>query len=168
MDELIVAEKLSKHFGAVRAVDGLDLAVRPGEILALVGPDGAGKTTTMRLLCAAYQPTSGRAIIAGFDLSHQAAQARQVTGYVPQRFSLYTDLTARENLAFFAEAYGVPREKRAVRVQELLDFVRLTAFADRRAEFLSGGMKQKLALACALIHRPRVFSTCCWRRVRRS
>jgi len=157
MDELIVAEKLSKHFGAVRAVDGLDLAVRPGEILALVGPDGAGKTTTMRLLCAAYQPTSGRAIIAGFDLSHQAAQARQVTGYVPQRFSLYTDLTARENLAFFAEAYGVPREKRAVRVQELLDFVRLTAFADRRAEFLSGGMKQKLALACALIHRPRVL-----------
>jgi len=157
MDELIIAEKLSKHFGAVRAVDGLDLHVGAGEIVALVGPDGAGKTTTMRLLCGAYEPTSGRAIVAGFDLRHQVAQARATTGYVPQRYSLYADLTPFENLDFFSEAYGMSRTQRAARARELLDFVGLTAFANRRSEFLSGGMKQKLALACALIHRPKVL-----------
>jgi len=157
MDDLIVAENLTKHFGAVHAVDGLNLGVSPSEIFGLVGPDGAGKTTTMRLLCGAYEPTSGRAVVAGFDLGHQLAKARQATGYVPQRFSLYTDLTPAENLAFFSEAYGMPRAKRVARAKELLDFVGLTAFAHRRAEFLSGGMKQKLSLACALIHRPRVL-----------
>jgi len=157
MDTLILAEGLSKHFGSVRAVDGLNLRVGSGEILGLVGPDGAGKTTTMRLLCGAYEPTSGRAVVAGFDLRHQVAQARAAIGYVPQRFSLYLDLTPAENLEFFAEAYGMSRAKRIVRAQELLDFVGLAAFAHRRAEFLSGGMKQKLSLACALIHRPRVL-----------
>ena len=157
MDTLILAEKLSRHFGAVRAVDGLDLRVGAGEIFGLVGPDGAGKTTTMRLLCGAYEPTSGRAAVAGFDLGHHLAEARAATGYVPQRFSLYTDLTPEENLEFFSEAYGMPRAKRVARTKELLDFVGLTAFAHRRAEFLSGGMKQKLSLACALIHRPRVL-----------
>jgi len=157
MDDLIVAEKLAKHFGAVRAVDELDLRVGPGEIFGLVGPDGAGKTTTMRLLCGAYEPTSGRAVVAGFDLGHHVAEARAATGYVPQRFSLYTDLTPAENLEFFSEAYGMSRAQRAARAKELLDFVGLTAFAHRRSEFLSGGMKQKLSLACALIHRPRVL-----------
>jgi len=157
MDTLILAEKLSKHFGAVRAVDELDLQVGAGEILGLVGPDGAGKTTTMRLLCGAYEPTSGRAVVAGFDLGHHVAEARAATGYVPQRYSLYPDLTPAENLEFFSEAYGMPRAKRVARAKELLDFVGLTAFANRRSEFLSGGMKQKLSLACALIHRPRVL-----------
>jgi len=157
MDTLILAEKLSRHFGAVRAVDELDLRVGPGEIFGLVGPDGAGKTTTMRLLCGAYEPTSGRAEVAGFDLSHHVAEARAATGYVPQRYSLYADLTPAENLEFFSEAYGMPRAKRVARAKELLDFVGLTAFANRRSEFLSGGMKQKLSLACALIHRPRVL-----------
>jgi ABC-2 type transport system ATP-binding protein len=157
MDTLILAEKLSKHFGAVRAVDELDLQVSAGEILGLVGPDGAGKTTTMRLLCGAYEPTSGRAVVAGFDLGHHVAEARAATGYVPQRYSLYPDLTPAENLEFFSEAYGMPRAKRVARAKELLDFVGLTAFANRRSEFLSGGMKQKLSLACALIHRPRVL-----------
>jgi ABC-2 type transport system ATP-binding protein len=157
MDTLILAEKLSRHFGAVRAVDELDLRVGPGEILGLVGPDGAGKTTTMRLLCGAYEPTSGRAVVAGFDLGHHVAEARAATGYVPQRYSLYPDLTPAENLEFFSEAYGMPRAKRVARAKELLDFVGLTAFANRRSEFLSGGMKQKLSLACALIHRPRVL-----------
>ena len=157
MDDLIVAEKLAKHFGALHAVDGLNLRVGPGEIFGLVGPDGAGKTTTMRLLCGAYEPTSGRAVVAGFDLGHHVAEARAATGYVPQRFSLYTDLTPAENLEFFSEAYGMSRAKRIARARELLDFVGLTAFAHRRSEFLSGGMKQKLSLACALIHRPRVL-----------
>src|SRR5512136_183275 len=157
MDDLIVAEQLTKHFGTVHAVDGLNLRVRPGEIFGLVGPDGAGKTTTMRLLCGAYEPTSGRAAVGGFDLSHHLAEARASTGYVAQRYSLYPDLTPAENLEFFSEAYGMPRAKRAARAKELLDFVGLTAFANRRSEFLSGGMKQKLSLACALIHRPRVL-----------
>src|SRR5574340_1720809 len=105
MEDLIVAEKLTKHFGAVHAVDGLNLRVGAGEIFGLVGPDGAGKTTTMRLLCGAYELTSGRAVVGGFDLSRQLAEARASTGYVPQRYSLYPDLTPAENLEFFAEAY---------------------------------------------------------------
>ena len=157
MDTLILAEGLSKYFGPVRAVDGLTLRVGTGEIFGLVGPDGAGKTTTMRLLCGAYEPTSGHAAVAGFDLSHQVAEARAAIGYVPQRYSLYADLTPLENLEFFAEAYGMPRAQRAARAKELIDFVGLTAFAHRRSELLSGGMKQKLSLACALIHRPRVL-----------
>ena len=157
MDELIIAEQLSKRFGNVHAVDGLNLRVGPGEIFGLVGPDGAGKTTTMRLLCGAYEPTSGNALVAGFDLSHHLAEARAATGYVPQRYSLYPDLTPAENLEFFAEAYGMPHARRVARAHELLEFVGLTQFAHRRSEFLSGGMKQKLSLACALIHRPKVL-----------
>jgi ABC-2 type transport system ATP-binding protein len=157
MDDLIVAENLTKHFGSVHAVDGLNLRVGPGEIFGLVGPDGAGKTTTMRLLCGAYEPTSGRAAVAGFDLGHHLAEARASTGYVAQRYSLYPDLTPAENLEFFAEAYGMRRAKRVARAKELLEFVGLTQFAHRRSEFLSGGMKQKLSLACSLIHRPKVL-----------
>jgi len=157
MDDLIVAENLTKHFGEVHAVDGLNLRVRPGQIFGLVGPDGAGKTTAMRLFCGAYEPTGGRAVIAGFDLNRHVAEARAETGYVAQRYSLYSDLTPSENLEFFAEAYGMPRAQRVARAKELLEFVGLTQFAHRRSEFLSGGMKQKLSLACALIHRPRVL-----------
>ena len=157
MDDLIVAEQLSKRFGDVHAVDGLNLRIGAGQIFGLVGPDGAGKTTTMRLLCGAYEPTSGSAVVGGFDLKHHLAEARAVTGYVAQRFSLYTDLTPAENLEFFSEAYGMPRAKRGARAKELVEFVGLTQFAHRRSEFLSGGMKQKLSLACALIHRPKVL-----------
>ena len=156
-ETLIETQGLIRHFGAVRAVDGLDLRVGGGQIVGLVGPDGAGKTTTLRLLCGALTPDAGRVVVAGFDLDTHLAQARAVIGYVPQRFSLYGDLTPRENLRFFAEAYNVPARQRQARARELLDFVGLTAFADRRAEFMSGGMKQKLALACALIHRPRAL-----------
>ncbi len=156
-ETLIETQGLSRHFGAVRAVDGLDLVVNGGQIVGLVGPDGAGKTTTIRLLCGVLTPDEGRIVIAGFDLRTHLPQARAVIGYVPQRFSLYGDLTPMENLCFFAEAYGVPSQQREPRARELLEFVGLMAAANRRAEFLSGGMKQKLALACALIHRPRVL-----------
>jgi ABC-2 type transport system ATP-binding protein len=157
IETLIETEGLSRHFGAVRAVDGLDLRVSSGQIVGLVGPDGAGKTTTMRLLCGALTPSAGQAVVAGFDLRTHLPQAREVIGYVPQRFSLYGDLTPLENLRFFAEVYGVPAGKREARARELLEFVNLTAAADRLAAFLSGGMKQKLSLACALVHRPRVL-----------
>lgn len=154
---LIEAQGLSRHFGAVRAVDGLDLRVNGGQIVGLIGPDGAGKTTTMRLLCGVLTPSRGRAVVGGFDLCTHLAQARAIIGYVPQRFSLYGDLTPLENLHFFAEAYGAPADQRHARALELLEFVGLTAAANRRADFLSGGMKQKLSLACALVHRPRVL-----------
>src|SRR5512143_314970 len=123
MEDLIVAENLHKHFGPVHAVDGLSFRVGSGEIFGLVGPDGAGKTTAIRLLCGAYELTSGRAVVAGYDLGPRLADARAHTGYVPQRYSLYPDLTPAENLEFFSEAYGMSRAQRQARGRELLEFV---------------------------------------------
>ncbi len=154
---LIEAENLTKSFGKVVAVDGLSLRVEGGEIYALVGPDGAGKTTTMRLLCGAMEPDGGRVRLAGYDLAKEPDRARNELGYLPQRFSLYGELTVLENLRFFAEVRGLPRDQWLPRSQEILDFVGLTEFVDRRAEALSGGMKQKLGLAAALVHHPRVL-----------
>jgi ABC-2 type transport system ATP-binding protein len=163
MAMLIEAKKLHKHFGELRAVDGLSLCVSAGEIYGLVGPDGAGKTTTLRLLCGAYYPhplngddkTSIR--IAGFDVLMQTEQARAQIGYLPQQFSLYEDLTVMENLRFFAEVRGMSAGEWQPRCSEILNFVGLESFHNRRAGILSGGMKQKLGLAVALIHRPRVL-----------
>ncbi|MGB9722438.1 MAG: ATP-binding cassette domain-containing protein [Chloroflexia bacterium] len=154
MDYAIEAEELTRVFGALVAVDRLTLTVRRPEILGLVGPDGAGKTTTIRMLAGILPPTSGRARVLGFVLPEQAEKIKAHIGYMPQRFSLYADLTVEENLAFFAEIYQVPRPERARRMEELLQFARLSAFRKRPAGYLSGGMKQKLALACTLIHRP--------------
>jgi ABC-2 type transport system ATP-binding protein len=155
--ETIRARGLRKRFGALTAVDSIDLAVSRGEIFGLVGPDGAGKTTTMRMLCGILDPTEGDAEVAGYDLRRQPEQVKRRIGYMPQRFSLYTDLTVAENLLFFANIYHVPREARLRREQELLDFSRLAPFRTRLAGDLSGGMKQKLALACTLIHTPAVL-----------
>ena len=157
MTSPIAAENLVKTFGAVRAVDGVSLRVQAGEIYGLVGPDGACKTTTMRLLCGALRPAAGRASINGFDVARQPEKAREQIGYLAQRFSLYGDLTAIENLRFFAEVRGLRRADWRPRTLEILEFVGLAEFADRRAEQLSGGMKQKLGLATALVHRPRVL-----------
>ena len=157
MTNAIVAENLHKSFGAVRAVDGVSLTVQAGEIYGLVGPDGAGKTTTMRLLCGGYAPDAGRASIGGFDLARHTEAAREQIGYLPQRFSLYGDLTALENLRFFAEVHGLKGAEWKPRAQEVLAFVGLAEFADRLAVQLSGGMKQKLGLATALVHRPKVL-----------
>lgn len=153
----IVTKALTKRFGALTAVDGLDLSVERGTIYGLVGPDGAGKTTTLRMLCGALAPSSGTATVAGFDISREMETLRYHLGYMPQAFSLYPDLSVEENLDFFADIYQVPIRERPDHKARLLEFSRLTGFRDRRAEHLSGGMKKKLALACTLIHDPAVL-----------
>ena len=150
-------EGLTKRFGPRLAVDHLSLTVASGESFALVGPDGAGKTTTMRLLVGIMDPDEGRAEVLGFDPVSQGDQVREQIGYMPQRFGLYNDLTVRENIAFYADLYRVDRETRASRVPELLEFSGLAPFTERLAANLSGGMRQKLGLVCSLIHRPQVL-----------
>jgi len=156
-EPVIRTEELTRRFKRVVAVDHLDLEVQPGEIFGLVGPDGAGKTTTIRLLAAIMLPTSGRASVAGYDTVHEAEEIKRIIGYMAQRFNLYGDLTVLENIGFFADVFDVRGKVRRERVERLLEFARLTEFQKRRAEHLSGGMQKKLALACTLIHQPRVL-----------
>lgn len=156
-DYLIDAYDLHKSFGDTQAVTGVSLCVAAGEIYGLVGPDGAGKTTVMRLLCGALTLDDGDAEIGGFDIRRQVERAREQIGYLAQRFSLYEELTVQENLRFFAEVRGLRAAQWAPRSREILDFVGLEPFRDRRAGQLSGGMKQKLGLALALINEPRVL-----------
>lgn len=153
----IQTEKLTKHFRKVQAVRGIDLDIAPGEIYGLIGPDGAGKTTTMRMLAGVMKPTSGVARVSGFDTARQAEKLRGQVGYMAQRFSLYGDLSVRENMEFYADIFGVRGAEREPRIQRLLRFARLEEFQGRDAGVLSGGMKKKLGLACALIHRPRIL-----------
>lgn len=155
--EAIRTESLVKSFGAVGAVDGLTIEVAEGEIFGLVGPDGAGKTTTMRMLTAIMEPTSGEAWVAGHHIVKEAEAIKEKIGYMSQKFGLYPDLSVRENIDFYADIYGVPRRGREEKIDELLSFSNLTPFKKRLAGNLSGGMKQKLGLACALIHTPRVL-----------
>jgi len=154
---MIVARGLRKSWGATVAVDGLELEVGRGEIFGLVGPDGAGKTTAIRLLCGILDADAGDAAVAGFDLRREPEAVKMRIGYMSQRFSLYGDLTVAENLRFFASLFHVPREERRHKQEELLEFSRLGPYRDRLAQNLSGGMKQKLALACTLIHTPEVL-----------
>lgn len=154
---VIEAMQLTRRFGKTVAVDGLDLSVARGEVFGLIGPDGAGKTTTLRLLAAVMLPTTGQVRVLGFDTRRQAERIRRVVGYMPQRFSLYGDLTVAENLNFFADVFGVRGRERRERIDRLLGFARLAEFTGRRAAALSGGMQKKLALACALIHAPQVI-----------
>jgi ABC-2 type transport system ATP-binding protein len=154
---IIQTESLTKRFRQTVAVDGLDLSVQRGEIFGLVGPDGAGKTTTIRMLCAVMDPSSGRARVAGLDTVAGAEQIKRRIGYMAQRFNLYGDLSAEENLDFFADIFQVPAKARRERKDRLLQFARLTEFRRRRAAHLSGGMQKKLALACTLIHQPEII-----------
>jgi ABC-2 type transport system ATP-binding protein len=154
---LVQANGLVKHFGHTHAVDGVSLQIKSGEIYGLVGSDGAGKTTTMRLLVGALLPNEGSINICGYDVRKQTEQARSTIGYLSQRFSMYEDLTVLENIRFFAEVRGLSSSEWLPRSMEILDFVGLGKFKDRRAGQLSGGMKQKLGLATALVTRPRLL-----------
>ncbi len=154
---LVEATHLSKSFGATRAVDDISLHVGEGEIYGLVGSDGAGKTTTMRLLVGALLPDAGEVSVCGYDALKQVEQVRANIGYLSQRFSLYEDLTVLENIRFFAEVRGLKSDEWLPRSMEILEFVGLEKFKDRYAGQLSGGMKQKLGLASALVTRPRLL-----------
>jgi ABC-2 type transport system ATP-binding protein len=157
MASAIETSGLSKAFKDVKAVDGLDLRVESGELFGLVGPDGAGKTTTLRLLAGLLSITGGQATVAGHDLGREAEAIKPLVGYMAQEFSLYAELSVMENLTFFAQLYDLSAQQIAERSNRLLEFAGLTEFKDRRAEHLSGGMKKKLALACTLIHRPSIL-----------
>ncbi|MBN1810726.1 MAG: ABC transporter ATP-binding protein [Anaerolineae bacterium] len=154
---VIETQGLTKRFKKVTAVDELDLSVRKGEVFGLLGPDGAGKTTTIRMLCAIMNPTEGSARVAGFDTKKEPEEIKKRIGYMAQQFSLYGDLTVLENLTFFADIFEVGRKERQERIDRLLEFARLTQFKGRRAAHLSGGMQKKLALACTLIHQPEII-----------
>lgn len=153
----IQTENLTRKFGGVIAVNRLNLSVRRGEIFGLVGPDGAGKTTIMRLLSGILSPTEGDALVLGHSITRQAELIKEKVGYMAQRFALYGDLTVMENIQFYADLYDVPKKERLPRMERLLAFSNLSPFQNRLAQNLSGGMKQKLALVCALIHTPQIL-----------
>jgi ABC-type multidrug transport system ATPase subunit len=154
---VLTVSHLSKRFGSIQAVDDFSFEVAPGEIYALVGPDGAGKTTIMRTLCNLIQPDAGSAAVKGLDVFKQFDAIKPLLGYMPQVFSLYPDLSVEENLFFYAGIYGITGAEYRQRRDALYAFSNLEPFADRRAGALSGGMKQKLALSCALIHDPQLL-----------
>lgn len=156
-EQLLDALGIRKSFGETHAVAGIDINLKSGDLFGLVGPDGAGKTTTIRLLCGALRPDAGTVTICGIPLAEHPDRAREKLGYLSQRFSLYEDLTVLENIRFFAEVRGLSTTEWKPRALEILDFVGLAAFADRSAGKLSGGMKQKLGLASALVHRPSLL-----------
>ena len=156
-DVAVSIRSLTRRFGELTAVDGLTLDVGRGELLGIVGPDGAGKTTTLRMLAGVLRPTSGTALVEGVDVAADPEGAKPHLAYMAQRFGLYEDLTVQENLDFYADLYRVPRAERPARLERLYRFSRLGEFSTRLAGKLSGGMKQKLSLSCCLIHHPRVL-----------
>jgi ABC-2 type transport system ATP-binding protein len=153
----IQTTNLTKSFGSLKAVNHLNLEVRVGEIFGLVGPDASGKTTTIRMLCGILPPDEGEARVAGCDIREEAESLKEKVGYLPQRFGLYGDLTVLENIHFYADLYQVPKKERKEKIERLLRFANLGPFGKRKAQDLSGGMKQKLGLICALIHTPQVL-----------
>ncbi len=157
MADAIVIDKLTKRFGLRAAVSSLSLSIGEAEIFGLLGPNGSGKTTLMRMLCGVLTPTCGRAWVGGYDVVREAEQLKRSIGYVAQKFSLYPDLTVGENLRFFADVYGVRARDAAERKRELVHTCGLDGRENEIARNLSGGLKQRLALVCALIHRPKIL-----------
>jgi len=157
MNPVIETRDLTRRFAGLTAVNRLNLEVFQGEIFGLVGPDGAGKTTTLRMLCGLMNPSEGQAVVAGYDVERQSEAVREQIGYMAQRFGLYADLTVDENMAFYADLFGIRMEERKRLLPELLHMTRMEPFRAREAGRLSGGMKQKLALMCTLLHRPRIL-----------
>ncbi len=156
-DAMIRTENLTRRFGAMTAVDRLNIEVARGEVFGLVGPDGAGKTTTLRMMCGLMDPTEGSLSVAGFDVTKNVSAVRDRIGYMAQRFGLYGDLTVEENLFFYADLFGVTGQDRDTLMARLLGMTRMEEFRDRPAAKLSGGMKQKLALSCTLLHHPQIL-----------
>ena len=156
-DPIIQTSGLTRRFGHVTALDHLSLEIASGEIFGLVGPDGAGKTTTLRLLCGLLDPTEGSAVVAGHEVGRAVDAVKDQIGYMAQRFGLYSDLTVEENMAFYADLFGITDSERAALTARLLGMTRMEPFRTRAAGKLSGGMKQKLALMCTLLHHPRIL-----------
>jgi len=156
-DSIIKTQDLTRKFGELTAVDRLSVEVARGEIFGLVGPDGAGKTTTLRMLCGLMDPTSGEAWVAGHNVAREPQAVKDRIGYMAQRFGLYSDLSVDENMDFYADLFGVAPAEREKLIPDLLRMTRMEPFRERRAGLLSGGMKQKLALMCTLLHRPEIL-----------
>jgi len=157
MEPIIETRDLTRRFGELTAVDRLNLAIAPGEIFGLVGPDGAGKTTTLRMLCGLVDPTEGSARVAGYDVVKEPQAVKDQIGYMAQRFGLYSDLTVEENMFFYADLFGILGAERRELTARLLRMTRMEPFRGRPGGKLSGGMKQKLALMCTLLHRPQIL-----------
>jgi len=157
MPPLLRVDNLTRRFGELTAVDGVAFEVARGELFGLVGPDGAGKTTTLRMLAGVLSPTSGDAVLDGTSVARDPERVKPRLAYMSQRFGLYADLTVEENLRFYADLYQVPQSERPARLERLYHFSNLEPFRDRLAGKLSGGMKQKLGLSCALIHQPELL-----------
>ena len=153
-DPIIEATHLSRTFGDLVAVKDVSLSIRRGEIFGVLGPNGAGKSTTIRMLCGILDPTGGKGRVVGFDIATDAERIKERIGYMTQRFSLYEDLTVSENLTFYAGIYGVPRSVKRARVAEVMEIAGLPGRRNQIAGTLSGGWKQRVALACATIHKP--------------
>jgi ABC-2 type transport system ATP-binding protein len=153
----VIIDNLTKRFGAFVAADRVTLDVAQGEIFGFLGPNGAGKSTTIRILCGLLAPTSGRAVVSGFDVAKEPEKVKASIGYMSQKFSLYDDLTVEENLEFFAGVYGVAPERRNQRMQYALEMAELTQERTRMTRQLAGGWKQRLALGCAILHEPPVI-----------
>jgi ABC-2 type transport system ATP-binding protein len=157
MEPIIETHDLTRRFGNITAVDHLNMAIAPGEIFGLVGPDGAGKTTTLRMLCGLVDPSEGSARVAGHDVVRDPQAVKDQIGYMAQKFGLYLDLSVLENMNFYADLFGIIGAERATLMARLLRMTRMEPFRDRQAGQLSGGMKQKLALMCTLLHRPQIL-----------
>jgi len=157
MSAVIESVGLTRHFGSVEAVNAVDLAVEEGSIFGFLGPNGSGKSTVIRMLCGLLAPTAGRAQVLGYDVASEGERVKQNIGYMSQQFSLYADLTVMQNLTFYARIYGIPRRERKERIEDVISIVGIDAYRKRMAGQLSGGWKQRLALACALVHRPKLM-----------